>query len=319
MIIKGTNIIGHKIITIDNGQEIGKVNDIIYDPTVNKITAFLVDKGGIFSDAKIILMDSIQSIGEDAVLVPSSDVIKKVSDINQEKISNIANGDNYLTKTKVVTENGKEIGSINDLYFNSDNGNVEEFQVSDGLIQNIKSGTRRVKVTDIVTIGKDATIVKGYTEEKIEQQGQNNGAQGMINDLSQKTNEVIDRAKEKSSELKENMQDKIENLRSNVQNENNQQRVKEGFNDFTQTAKEKFEQVKENVQNQSQQTVEELKQNRKEEVIGQYVKTNILADNDEILAMQGEMITHELINKAEKKGLLDKILNNSSKTPLNFL
>ncbi len=77
MTIKGQNVINLKIITINDGKEIDNVKDIIYDPKQNRVRALLISNGGWFSDAKVLLMEEIKNIGQDAVIIDSSDAIKK--------------------------------------------------------------------------------------------------------------------------------------------------------------------------------------------------------------------------------------------------
>ncbi len=59
MMIKGNDVIGLKVISIDRGQRIEDVDDLIYDPSEQRIKALLVDKGGFMSGAKIIPFEEI--------------------------------------------------------------------------------------------------------------------------------------------------------------------------------------------------------------------------------------------------------------------
>lgn len=208
MIVKGNDIIELKIISLQDGQELERVKDIIYDPYTNEIRALLIDKGGWFSDAKVVLTKDIHSIGEDAVIIPSENHIKKASDV-PKRIASIAKDNQYLTKTNIITEQGKEIGFVTDIYFDSVTGQVSEIEVSQGLLKNIQSGTKRVKVADILTIGENTTIVKSYTEEKFEEQGQHYGIQGSMNTAKHQTTSVIEQVKQKTQELTQRTQDTL--------------------------------------------------------------------------------------------------------------
>ncbi len=135
----------------------------------------------------------IKSIGKDAVIVESSDVLKRASDI-KSRASYIAKENKYLTKTKIITEDGVELGNVTDVYFDDKTGNVADLEVSQGTLHNIKSGKKRVKVEDVLTVGEDATIVKGYIEENMKEQAQNEGIQAERALLKgkYKTQEVVD-------------------------------------------------------------------------------------------------------------------------------
>ncbi len=49
MDIKGKDVIGLKILTLDDGRKVETVSDIVYDPTQQKVTALIVSNGGLFS------------------------------------------------------------------------------------------------------------------------------------------------------------------------------------------------------------------------------------------------------------------------------
>jgi len=54
MHIKGSRLINKKVIAAGQGKELDTVKDVIYDPTMHKVRALLIDEGGWFSDARVI-------------------------------------------------------------------------------------------------------------------------------------------------------------------------------------------------------------------------------------------------------------------------
>lgn len=190
MLIKATDIIGLKVLTLQEGKEIEEVDDIIYDPLENKIKALLVDPGGWFSDAKVVLFKDIKSIGKDEILVNSQDAVAKASDVS-ERISGIAKENKHLTHTKIVTEDGKKLGKVSDVYFDDKTGEVIEFEVTQGGLFDLASGKKKLHISDIITVGEDATIVRGYTQEEVKQQAQTQGLQGALNTAAQRSQAVF--------------------------------------------------------------------------------------------------------------------------------
>lgn len=203
MLIKANDVIGAKIYTVDTGKEVEDVDDVIYSPEENKVVALLAKSKGIFSDAKVIFLTDAKGVGKDAVLIESESMMKNSSDIPQ-KISHIAEEDTYLTKTKVITEDGKDLGEVSDILFDTLTGQVKEFEVSQGL-RNLASGKKKVNIQDIVTVGKDATIVKGYTEEKFEEQAEERGIKGRIMQTAERVREEVPKAYEKTLEKTEEL------------------------------------------------------------------------------------------------------------------
>lgn len=215
MLVKGKNVIGLDIISIDEGKKIGSVEDIIYDPEENKVEALLVRSSSLFKDAQVILLENVNTIGKNAVMIQSEQALQKSSNVDKN-IAHIAEDNTYLTRTKVVTEQGVVLGTVSDIYFDAFSGKVIELEVSQGTFRNLQSGIKRVKVSDIITIGEDATIVKSYTEESFTTQAQEQGIQGILQSVTDKIPGVTQSIKQKAEELTTQEQQKFHNTRSQL-------------------------------------------------------------------------------------------------------
>jgi uncharacterized protein YrrD len=351
MTIKGDKVTGLNIISINTGEKVYSVKELIYDPMQNKVLGFLVDEGGWFSDAKVILIEDVKSIGEDALMIESEDVVKKVDDI-QGKVARIADEGHYLTHTNVVTESGTELGKVTDIFFDSVTGDVREFEVSQGVVKDIKSGKKRFTIEDIITVGEHATIVRSFTEVDFDVQSESGGLTGTLHKAKEKASETFEDFKEQATEAKEtitekskegfqnakeyanspevqqkkeNFQEKLEEVKNTL--ENKVEQAKEKKDDLQIEAKEKFNEVKdsaENKKNSAGEFIDEKKDeavlmnktNRIDEAVGKYVTVNILTGNDEMLLKRGDLITYEVMRKAEELGLTQKIISNVSTTPV---
>lgn len=159
MLMRASKVVGLPVFTVNDGKKIIRVEDVMYDPFQNRIEALLASKGGWFTESRVILFSDLLGIGEDAALINSTAMIKKVTEVSKN-LEIIAKNDTYLTSTRIITEDGRELGRVNDIFFDTATGRVEEFEVSQGTLRNWKEGKKKVKITDIVSIGKDATIVR---------------------------------------------------------------------------------------------------------------------------------------------------------------
>lgn len=215
MIVKGKDVIGLNVVTIDNGTKIETVDDIAYDPTTHQIVALLVDSGGLFSTAKVILMDDVHNIGEDAVIVPNADVIKTLKEL-ADGVRSISESNKHLVTTNILTIDGKQLGRVTDIYFDSTNGSVESMEVSQGGLKTMTEGKKSIKPSDIVTIGADATIVSAYIEEKFEDQGEKGGLKGTLNDTKDRVEEVADNTRKVLKDAGQTVADKTDDLRRDV-------------------------------------------------------------------------------------------------------
>ncbi len=213
--IKSKDLIGKKVISKSDGKEIHSIKDVVYDPKQQMIIAFILEDEGIFSDAKILPFENIESVGKDAVLIANKNAVKKRSEAGTQVQDAVKNG-GYLTTTKIVTEEGANLGRVSDVYFEPTTGVVQELEVSQGL-KNIESGKKTVKVSDIITVGEDVTIVKGATEGFVKSQETDRGLRGFVNKamdtVEQKAPDVVENVKQKSRSVAKDAKDKIEEVK----------------------------------------------------------------------------------------------------------
>jgi uncharacterized protein YrrD len=294
MTIKATDIIGLKIISLQNGKELGQVKDLVYDPDEIKMTALIVEEGGIFSEAKLIPFNEIRNIGDDAVIIESANKIKKISEIDS-KISQIAKANTYITNTKVLTNNGIELGTVSDLLLDPTTGIVGQMEISQGMIKDVRSGKKYIDISQIETIGKDIIIVKPEVESIIRQQSQNQGLEGVVNQTVSQGKEFVENPDTQRfvAEKKDELKDGFGEIKSEAQ-------------DIGKNIQEKVSEIGGNIRNK-----------QVENSIGKYLSINLLDENDAIIAKRGDLITHKLVNKAESLNLLNQILNNVSDEPIN--
>lgn len=59
-----------------------------------------------------------------------------------------------------------------------------------------------------------------------------------------------------------------------------------------------------------------IDEERIDEAIGRYITVNVLSRQDEFIAKRGDLITHEIVEKASREGMLEKILSHTSKKPI---
>lgn len=297
MLIKASKVIGLPVFTINDGRKIENVEDVIYDPLQNRIEALLIEKGGWFGESRVILFDDLEGIGYDAALITSRNLMRKIADVGKN-IQAIVKNDTFLTNTKIITEDGIELGRVSDIYFNSSTGRVEEFEVSQGTLQNWKTGKKRIKIESLVTIGHDATIVKIYNPGKIQTDTGVQNSEPIKIDKENKTLET-----DKIHEQTKKLVDAVRSKTQEVVDKKDETGVK------VETVKDKDAIVnKQTVENA--ETKIKLLERRKRDAVGLYLTKNILTPNDAILAKEGEMVTYKLLQDAETAGVLDQIFSN---------
>ena len=165
---KGSEIIGKSVIAFDTGEKFETVLDLIFDQNSNRILGFLVDEAGWFSTSNVIPLNSIQSIGPDALIVASSSVEVPANQIPE--IDRVLEHNNIMKGTKIVSTDGRDLGKMIDLYFDEHTGEIEGYEVSGGIFADAYTGRSFVPAPETLKIGKDVAFVPSETADMMQEQ-----------------------------------------------------------------------------------------------------------------------------------------------------
>lgn len=190
---KGKDLIGLPVMTFAEGEQLGKVEDILFDPEQNRVVAILTDSGGWFSSARVVPWQNIRTIGHDSIIVPDrSAEIKADAD---PYIKRIMEADNILVNTQVYTEDGRDLGKIGDLYVDDSTGEVVGYEVSGGMFSSTLKGKKFMPAPDTLTVGRDVAFVPDEVGDAMQQQ--TGGLQGAAQDLGSTAGGALSTAREK--------------------------------------------------------------------------------------------------------------------------
>jgi sporulation protein YlmC with PRC-barrel domain len=155
---------GKSIISINNGQTIGTVTDILIDPKALKIGAVVTSKGSLLSrEIDAIPADEVQVWGKDVILVSRPDVICKKDEISglEAWLSVSA----QIKGREVFSLDGSRVGEINDLIVDME-GNLVSYDLekigaamADAMIDSPMQEQKRLPIKVTHALGKDVLIV----------------------------------------------------------------------------------------------------------------------------------------------------------------
>lgn len=152
---RGRDLVGMPIINLANGETVGRVKDILFDPISHQFMGIEMDGGGWLKGSRKICFSDFVGIGEDAITIAEDSVITKV--LPEEEI---VVTEDAMIGSRVLTKNGNELGTISDIILDFNTGNITHYQISDGIIQDLLEGRGIIPIDAGVTYGKDAIIVE---------------------------------------------------------------------------------------------------------------------------------------------------------------
>jgi uncharacterized protein YrrD len=209
---KGNEVIGKPVVSYSTGRRIDTIKDLIFDQNSNRLLGFLISEGGWFSSPRVLLLQDVLAIGVDAVIISSKDNVFDAKQVPE--VSKILEYNNVLKGTRILTTDGRNLGTMVDLYFDNETGVVEGYEVSGGMFADAYSGRSFVPTPKTLKIGKDVAFVPIETALLMEEQvGGIKAAMQVagekVQETMQSTNEKLQDAggklKESGSHLSQNL------------------------------------------------------------------------------------------------------------------
>jgi uncharacterized protein YrrD len=203
---KGTDTISLPVIAFDTGEKFDQIRDVIFGQHENRVLGFLVDEGGWFSEAKVVPFQNVQAIGPDGVIVPSKESVV-IAD-TEPAIKGVLEHKNVLKGTKIMTTDGRDLGTMVDLYFDEHTGAVEGYEASGGLFADAATGRSFVPAPQTLKIGQDVAFVPPETADMMEEQV--GGIQGALQEAGDKVQETAQKTTAKLQEKAETAGQKVQ-------------------------------------------------------------------------------------------------------------
>lgn len=153
--IKTLDLIGMPIITINLGENLGKVKDVLIDPTKLELAALVLPSSLFSQDTMVVPRTVIQVYGRDAILVKSNEAM-----VRDNTLPGVA-GLLSIGKLKgrpIATEKGFKVGVLNDLIIDG-TGQIVGYDLARVFIKGPVAQSKRLPVNVTRSIGPDLIIV----------------------------------------------------------------------------------------------------------------------------------------------------------------
>ncbi|HAU31305.1 MAG: hypothetical protein XD78_1226 [Desulfotomaculum sp. 46_296] len=153
---KSKHLINLPVISLQEGQRIGKVKGLVVDPSRKSVAALILEEKGLFKEQKFIPFSNVHSVGENAVTVERGAIVQKGATLPEivkyykDKIDVIG--------SRIVMENGTIIGQVNEYFIEIQDGKIAGLEISTGIINDLMEGKAYLNSDFIRTLGKHVTV-----------------------------------------------------------------------------------------------------------------------------------------------------------------
>ncbi|MDK2823152.1 MAG: hypothetical protein PWQ67_1632 [Clostridia bacterium] len=153
MLRKASDLINLPVINLTSGSQVAKVKDLVLNADDDSLLGFICDNNTYLP------LKAIKTLGKDAVVV-EVDNIDGILEPFKTPINAPLFLPEYLIGTPIITENGKNIGTVGDILIAEDTCKIEGYEISDGLLKDLVAGRSIISIPQVITYGEDAVVIK---------------------------------------------------------------------------------------------------------------------------------------------------------------
>lgn len=115
-LIRTSEVLGLPVVTIDSGEDVAEVKDVVYGSDEGRLLGFTLNKRGFLSGKMkaVLPASSVSAIGPDAVMITNAEECLVSKAEAADAVSSPDKHRNVLGN-EVVTESGRRLGVVNDL------------------------------------------------------------------------------------------------------------------------------------------------------------------------------------------------------------
>ncbi|MFQ5859012.1 MAG: PRC-barrel domain-containing protein [Anaerolineae bacterium] len=153
---------GMPVVSVAEGKELGKVDSLLVDVGAGTVRWLQLGKSRFFGETRVISVDEIQAIGENAITVESETAAVRIDRVTEAQ--ELSREKRRIIGTRVLTNKGRMLGEIRDYEIDVDTFQITRYEIGKGDLLGARS---RVATADyVLTIGPDAVLVDAAIESE---------------------------------------------------------------------------------------------------------------------------------------------------------
>jgi sporulation protein YlmC with PRC-barrel domain len=147
---------GLPVITMAEGKQIGKIDDLVIDPERKAVSWLRLHSGGMLGGERLwVSTEAVHGVGEDAVTINAAADARAPADAPDALA--LVKAKRGVIGSKVITENGEHLGVVRDYEFNPDTFALTSLSVPPGM--NVVGEILMIPGDKVLTIGEDMIVV----------------------------------------------------------------------------------------------------------------------------------------------------------------
>jgi uncharacterized protein YrrD len=150
-----TELIGLPVLSLDDGKQIGEVQDLVVDISKAAIRGLLVSAEAWFSEGRGILFGDIFRTGADAIMLRDTSCLQPSTLLTLEGCFRVQE----LAGKTIYTETGLYLGMLSDIFFQPITGELTGYELSDGLVSDFLFGRKAMPLPQAQIVHPNRLLV----------------------------------------------------------------------------------------------------------------------------------------------------------------
>lgn len=147
---------GLPVITMAEGKQIGKVDDLVIDPERKAVSWFRLHSGGMLGGERLwVSAEAVHGVGEDVITINTEADARAAADA-PEAVA-LVKAKRGVIGNKVITEDGERVGEVGDYEFDPNTFALTALSVPPGA--NVAGDMLMIPGDQVLTIGEDVIVV----------------------------------------------------------------------------------------------------------------------------------------------------------------
>lgn len=199
--------IGLPVISLEDSLRVGIVRELVVNPVKKEISGLILEQKGWFKEQKIVPYNKVRNIGGDAITIEKSSSVEKPT--NLPEIIDLMKNKTIISGAKVVTEEGINIGNVEEFNIDEKTGHITELEISGTFIEGLMKGSARLSISQIKTIGKEIIIAAEKAEDTLEKT--EGGLNETLSNIKETTSNLLENTLLKTKQVSKNLKDYAKN------------------------------------------------------------------------------------------------------------
>ncbi|NLW06783.1 MAG: hypothetical protein GX039_02200 [Clostridia bacterium] len=149
---KGRELVGLPVVSREKGEEVGRVQDLLYDQQTGRLKAVVLEGGSWLRDTRVVPFNELEIRGGKTFYITSAEVISHELPAGSRRWQEIRG-------MPLINNDGIELGLVEDVVFELPSGQITALELSTGLVNDLMEGRQEISLNGEVNWGTDTVII----------------------------------------------------------------------------------------------------------------------------------------------------------------